>query len=98
MPGPHTNMSKPSGRNFDTRQSERLPQSKTLMGSETNAPTYSLRGRFASRHAFQIPDDLTVRDEPAAMPQLPRWYSLAVFLIISGADIFAMCAIGRPGA
>lgn len=98
MPGPHTNMSKPSGRNFDTRQPERLPQSKTLMGSETNASTYSLRGRFASRHAFTIAEELNFRDEPAAMPQFPRWYSVAVFLIISAADIFAMCAIGRPGA
>lgn len=98
MPAPLHDMSKPSGRTFDNRQQERLPQSKTLSGSENSAPTYSLRGRFASRHAFTIPEELTVRDEPAPVQQLPRWYSLAVFLVISGADIFAMCAIGRPGA
>lgn len=78
---------------------ERAPQSNTrIAGSETGAPTYSLRGRFASRHAFTIPEELIVHDAHAPMPQLPRWYSLAVFLIISAADIFAMCAIGRPGA
>lgn len=62
------------------------------------APTYSLRGRFAARHTFVVPAELTLRDEPAPMPQLPRWYSAAAFLIMSSATIFAMCAMGRPGA
>ena len=62
------------------------------------AQTYSLRGRFAARHAFVVPEELTLRDEPAPAPQLPRWYSLAAFLIMSSATIFALCAMGRPGA
>ncbi|ATI82890.1 hypothetical protein [Sphingobium yanoikuyae] len=83
----------------ETGALERPPQPKTrIAGSETGAPTYSLRGRFASRHAFTIREELTVRDEPALMPQLPRWYSLGAFLIMSSATIFTMCAMGRPGA
>lgn len=62
------------------------------------APTYSLRGRFAARHTFVVPEGLTMRDEPAPAPQLPRWYSAVIFLLISSATLFAMCAVGRPGA
>lgn len=83
----------------ETGAPERAPQSKTRpAGSETGAPTYSLRGRFVARHTFTVPEELTLRDEPAPMPQLPRWYSLAAFLLMSSATIFAMCAMGRPGA
>ena len=62
------------------------------------AGTYRLRGRYAARHTFVVPEELTSRDEPAPAPQLPRWYSLAAFLIMSSGMIFAMCAMGRPGA
>lgn len=62
------------------------------------APTYLLRGRFAARHIIAVPEGLTMRDEPPAAPQLPRWYSVALFLLMSSATIFAMCAVGRPGA
>ena len=62
------------------------------------APTYSLKGRFAARHTFVVPEGLTMRDEPAPAPQLPRWYSTVIFLLISSATLFAMCAVGRPGA
>jgi len=60
---------------------------------------YRLRGQFVARHTFTVPEELTaLRDEPAPAPQLPQWYSLAVFLLMSGATIFAMCAVGRAGA
>ena len=62
------------------------------------APAYLLRGRFAARQTLLVPAELTLRDEPAPAPQLPRWYSLAAFLIMSSATLFAMCAMGRPGA
>lgn len=63
-------------------------------------PEYRLRGKFVARHSYTVPGELASpqRDEPAPTPQLPRWYSLIVFLLISGATIFAMCAVGRPGA
>jgi len=61
-------------------------------------PQYRLRGRYVSRGSFSVPEELTLRDEPAPAPQLPRWYSLAAFLVMSSATIFALCAIGRPGA
>ncbi|WP_336950571.1 hypothetical protein [Sphingobium aromaticivastans] len=60
---------------------------------------YRLRGNFVSRHTYTVPEELTaLRDEPAPAPQMPRWYSLTAFLIMSSATIFAMCAMGRPGA
>ncbi len=100
MPGPIPDMSKPSGRTFDTRQPERLPQSKTLAGSENSAPTYQLRGRFASTRTFVVSPDATDRraDEAAPPPIWPRWYSSAAFALTGMATIFMMCAIGRPGA
>lgn len=61
-------------------------------------PEYRLRGRYAARPAIAVPEELTQRSEPAPMPQLPRWYSAAAFLLMSSATIFAMCAMGRPGA
>lgn len=61
-------------------------------------PAYSLKGRFAARHTFVLPEGLTMRDEPAPAPQLPRWYHAAAFLIISFSTLFAMCAVGRSGA
>lgn len=62
-------------------------------------PEYRLRGQYVAGQTFTVPQELTVnRDEPALAPQLPRWYSLAAFLVMSSATIFAMCAMGRPGA
>lgn len=63
-------------------------------------PEYRLRGKFVARHTYTMPEELASpqRAEPTRSPQLPRWYSLTVFLLISGATIFAMCAVGRPGA
>lgn len=66
--------------------------------ADNAALTYSLRGRFAARHTFVVPEGLTMREEPAPAPQLPRWYSTVIFLLISSATLFAMCAVGRPGA
>jgi len=65
-----------------------------------NRPEYRLRGQFASRHTYMVPEELAspLRAEPAPAPQLPRWYSVALFLFMSSATIFAMCAMGRPGA
>lgn len=83
----------------ETGAPERAPQSKARpAGSEICAATYSLRGRFIARHTFTVPEELTLRDGPAPMPQLPRWYSLAAFLLMSSATLFAMCIMGRPGA
>lgn len=85
----------------ETGAPERAPQSKTrAAGSETGAPTYSLRGQFVARHTYTVPAELTARfeAEPAPAPQLPRWYSLVAFLLMSSAALFAMCAMGRPGA
>ena len=59
---------------------------------------YRLRGRFAAQQTFEVPEELAVRDEPTPAVELPRWYSLACFLLMGGTTIFAMCAIGRPGA
>lgn len=63
-------------------------------------PEYRLRGRFVARHSIKLPDELASRlhPEPEPAPQLPRWYSVAAFLIMSLATIFAMCAMGQPGA
>lgn len=63
-----------------------------------SAPEYRLRGRYAARQSITIPEELTLRDEPAPAPQLPRWYGAAMFLLMSSATLFAMCAMGRPGA
>ena len=65
-----------------------------------NRPEYRLRGQCASRHTYMVPEELASpqRAEPAPAPQLPRWYSVALFLFMSSATIFAMCALGRPGA
>jgi len=63
-------------------------------------PEYRLRGKFVSRHTYTVPEELTslLRAETAPTPQLPRWYSVALFLFMSSATIFALCAIGRAGA
>jgi hypothetical protein len=65
-----------------------------------NRHEYRLRGQFVSRHTYMVPEELASpqRAEPTPAPQLPRWYSLAAFLLMSSATIFAMCAVGRPGA
>lgn len=69
-------------------------------GGGAGAPAYSLRGRFAARHTCPVPAELTARfkAEPEPAPQAPRWYSVAIFLAMSTATLFAMCAMGRPGA
>jgi len=60
---------------------------------------YRLRGRHASRRSFIVPDELMAQHtEPSDTPQPPRWYSIVAFLILSSATVFAMCAMGRPGA
>lgn len=59
---------------------------------------YRLRGRFAAQQTFDVPEELAVGEEPAPAVELPRWYSLACFLLMGSTTIFAMCAIGRPGA
>jgi len=60
---------------------------------------YRLRGHHASRRSFNVPDELMAQHtEPTDTPQLPRWYSIVALLILSCATIFAMCAMGRPGA
>ena len=82
----------------DAARAEHLGKCASSICASDVAPTYSLRGRFAARHTFVVPEGLTMRDEPAPAPQLPRWYILIAFLIMSSATLFAMCAIGRPGA
>jgi hypothetical protein len=44
-----------------------------------------------------VSEDLAARRTERA-PTWPRWYSLATFFVLSNATLFAMCAIGRPGA
>jgi hypothetical protein len=58
---------------------------------------YRLRGQFVSRETFVVSEDLAARRTERA-PTWPRWYSLATFFVLSNATLFAMCAIGRPGA
>jgi len=82
----------------DAARAEHSGKCASSICASEAAPTYSLRGRFAARHTYVVPKGLTLRDEPAPALQLPRWYSLAAFLIMSSATIFAMCAMGRPGA
>ena len=84
------------GRNAPS-QSDRADRPENGI-ADNAAPTYSLRGRFVARHSFVVPEGLTMRDEPAPAPELPRWYSTVIFLLISSATLFAMCAVGRPGA
>ena len=78
----------------DTARAEHSGKCPSSICPSEAAPAYSLKGRFAARHTFVVPEGLTLR--PA--PQLPRWYSTAAFLIISFSTLFAMCAVGRPGA
>ncbi|GLV28475.1 hypothetical protein TomTYG75_09970 [Sphingobium sp. TomTYG75] len=82
----------------DTLRSEHSGKGSSSLCAENAARTYSLRGRFAARHTFVVPEGLTIRDQPAPAPQLPRWFSAVIFLLISSATLFAMCAVGRPGA
>ena len=82
----------------DTARAEHSGKCPSSICPSDAVPTYSLRGRFAARRTFVVPEGLTMRDEPAPAPQLPRWYSTAAFLIMSSATLFAMCAVGRPGA
>ncbi|WP_333701200.1 hypothetical protein [Sphingobium yanoikuyae] len=92
-------MSKSSGRTYDIRQPEHLPQSKTLSGSKNSALTYQLRGRFASARTFVVSHDAIHHRADKPVPQIwPRWYSSAAFALTGMATIFMMCAIGRPGA
>lgn len=97
----HPIPSEPLGRTTpDERRMERAPQDNANARPETGAPTYCLRGRFASRRTFTVPaniaDQAAARFAPA--PRWPRWYSSAAFTLTSMATLFAMCAIGRPGA
>lgn len=82
----------------DAASAEHSSKGSSSLCPRDAAPTYSLRGRFAARHTFVVPEDLTLRDEPAPAPQLPRWYSAAIIFIIGFSTLFAMCAMGRPGA
>lgn len=82
----------------DTAHAEHSGKCPSSICPRKAAPAYSLKGRFAARHTFVVPEGLTLRDEPAPAPQLPRWYSVVAFLILSSATLFAMCAMGRPGA
>lgn len=61
---------------------------------------YRLRGQFVARHNYTVPQELTARfdAQPAPLPLFPRWYTVAIFVLMSGATLFAMCATGRPGA
>ncbi len=59
---------------------------------------YRLHGRFAAEQTFEVPEELAMRKEPAPAVELPRWHSIALFLFMGIAALFAMCAIGRPGA
>jgi hypothetical protein len=65
-----------------------------------DASAYRLRGQFVARHSYTVPEELTARfdAEPAPASQFPRWYSVAIFVLLSSATLFAMCATGRPGA
>ena len=82
----------------DTLRPEHSGKGSSSICPRDAAPAYSLKGRFAARHPFVVPEGLTLRDEPAPAPQLPRWHHAAAFFIISSATLFAMCTIGRPGA
>ena len=65
-----------------------------------SGPAYNLRGRFASRRTFIVPQELTLREEPVAAPvqELPRWYSAGAFTLIGTILIFFMCSLGPAGA
>lgn len=84
----------------DIARRENSGKSPSSFCADGRAPTYSLRGRFASRHSFSVPEELVfaARDERASVQQPPRWHSAAIFIVMSTATIFAMCAMGRPGA
>ncbi len=82
----------------DAARAEHSGKCPSSLCTSNAAPAYSLKGRFAARNTFVVPEGLPLRDEPAPAPQLPRWYHAAAFFIISSATLFAMCAIGRPGA
>ncbi|NIJ15630.1 hypothetical protein [Sphingobium vermicomposti] len=97
-PSPSDHADRPENAIADAACAEHSAKGSSSIFPGRVAVTYRLRGRFAARHTFAVPEELTFRDEPAPMPQLPRWYSLVTFVIISSASIFALCAIGRPGA
>ena len=82
----------------DAAQAEHSAKGSSPICPGDTPASYTLRGRFAARHTLLVPAELTLRDEPLPAPQLPRWYSAAAFLIMSSATLFAMCAMGRPGA
>jgi hypothetical protein len=93
-----------SGTTHQSGVPERAPRPEPrVAGSDKpygSAPTYRLHGRYVSRRTFTVPEELAspLRGEPAPAPELPRWYSLVTFVAMSSATIFALCAIGRPGA
>ena len=97
-PSPSDRADRPENGIADAASTEHSAKGSSSLCPSNAAPVYSLRGRFAARHAFTAPAELTLRDELPPPQQLPRWYSAAAFLIMSSATIFAMCAMGRPGA
>lgn len=97
-PSPSDRADCPENGIADAPRTEHSGKCASSICANEAAPTYSLRGRCAARHAFMVPAELTLRDEPAPAPLLPRWYSVITFLIVSSAMLFAMCAVGRPGA
>lgn len=76
------------------------PQALTEGSAERDARGYTVRGEFASRGHFAVPQHVLdcMRDEPEEPVTWPRWHSIAAFLVMSMSTIFAMCAIGRAGA
>jgi hypothetical protein len=97
-PSPSDRADRPENGIADRARAEHAGKCPSSVCPSDAAPAYSIKGRFAARHTFVVPEGLTLRDEPSPAPQLPRWYSTAAFLIISFSTLFAMCAVGRPGA
>ena len=97
-PSPSDRADRPENGIADAASTEHSAKGSSSLCPSNAAPAYSLRGRYAARHTLLVPAELTLHDEPAPAPQMPHWYSAAAFLIMSSATIFAMCAMGRPGA
>ena len=61
---------------------------------------YCLRGKFAARHSFPVPDALLLSrtPEPEPVEKWPRWSSGIAFALVGYSLLFAMCALGKAGA
>lgn len=63
---------------------------------------YCVRGKFAARYSFPVPDALLLsrapEPEPEPMKQWPRWSSGIAFALVGYSLLFAMCMLGRAGA